>query len=216
MDLHHHRPQGVQPVAHEPRRHQLWLDQPPRMIHHLYFQGKTKKIRTWKFGTTLEMAPCFCCFCYWNQCKSMSWERISLPQKRLQLYSNVDSSFPSDSFLSRFEGFCCSLGMKDSIVYENAWNKFLPPTLFSWKLEELSQIHWNIQKTSFGKKQHIANRLCLHSPVKQTSLALKINQPQVISTNLNGVSAMLHQLGNVTICQCNCEASRHGRNDLTR
>lgn len=212
-----HRP----PVAHEPRRHQLWLDRPPRMSSSsLLPTVKQRKIHTWKFGDKhIEMAE--------TGALGVFFEGLLL--KSMQKTPWAGSA---GEFCHRSCGCCmawCFLFTlsQGSRVFVAAWGWKTPSHTLQLKTggkftawnrftSKATDSLFPATKSHLVQKNTLPNRLCLHSPVKQTTLALKINQPQVISTNLNGVSAMLHQLGNVTICQCNCEASCHGRNDLTR
>lgn len=90
------------------------------------------------------------------------------------VWLDVDSSFPV-YFVSRFQGFCCSLGMKDSLPHCSVENWRKIHRLESVCLSKATDSLFPATKSHLVQKNTLPNRLCLHSPVKQPTLALKIN-----------------------------------------
>lgn len=167
----HHRPQGSPihrpPVAHEPRRHQLWLDRPPgdEESSSLLPTVKQRKIRTWKFGDKhIEMAGNWCVRCvFWrfvgeiHARNTMSWWALGnfATEAVAVVWLDVDSSFPV-YFVSRFQGFCCSLGMKDSLPHCSVENWRKIHRLESVCLSKATDSLLPSTKSHLVTKKHIA------------------------------------------------------------
>lgn len=71
------------------------------------------------------------------------------------VWLDVDSSFPV-SFVSRFQGFCCSLGMKDSLPHCSVENWRKIHRLESVYLSKATDSLFPATKSHLVPKKHIA------------------------------------------------------------
>ena len=136
------KPQGPPihrtPVAHEPRHHQLWLDRPARMSSSsLLPTVKQRKIHTWKFGDKhIEMAE--------TGALGVFFEGLLLKsmQKTHELVSAGKICHRSCGCCMAWcwLQFSCFLCLKVPGFLLQLGDERLPPTLFSWKLEENSPL----------------------------------------------------------------------------